>query len=216
MSQLLRAPRPVGSWFWDDEDLERPADLTQTLETAQQMADILREFGLLRTSGLEYRWDVYGTGPIGITTRLTLNQKRLNDAAVPDLILGSRPVSHPKAWPFHLYVTGRGTWIDAMGEEHEEFGLVDLSVPAEPDGQFAQLDVHHDIWSLYSFDGKPHPEIYRRNAPRLAAALKKLNDSLGLPATEDIGTTFGEAEGFGIRLENPGPDGLAADVTRWL
>jgi hypothetical protein len=190
--------------------------LTQTLATASKMANILGEFGLLRPGGLEYRWHVTGTGPIGIVTRLVFMRNPLADADLADRILASRPVGYPKAHPFELEIIGIGTWIDEVGEEHDEVGLVNLTVPAEPSSEFAELTVHHDIWSFHAFDGKPHPEIYRRNAPRLTEALKKLNDLMGFEAKVGSGTMFGEAEGLGIRLENSGPDGLTADVTRWL
>ncbi|MEV4433432.1 hypothetical protein [Streptomyces sp. NPDC049585] len=211
MSRLIRAPRECGSWWWEFDDVAIPG-LEATLATAARMVEVLENHGLLKAQKLEYGWYVEGVGGIGLTTTLPLTVP-LGDPALAERIRQSRPVGFPEAQVADIRVLGVGTWIDAQGRERREQGLVDLEMTPDPDSIAAELTVHHDIWKLFDFSGRPHPELQQRNAPRLAAALQELDAVLGEAATPGEATYFGVAEGYGIATPDLSSDGLGPDLT---
>ncbi|GGU29420.1 hypothetical protein [Streptomyces lavendofoliae] len=85
-----------------------------------------------------------------------------------------------------------------------------------PTGLAAELSVHHDIWGWYDFSGRPHPDVYRHNAPRLAAAIKELSSVLGLPPEPGEPTYFGSATPDGLATPDAYDDGMGPDLTSRL
>ncbi|MFI9270245.1 hypothetical protein ACIGXM_05985 [Kitasatospora sp. NPDC052896] len=75
----------------------------------------------------------------------------------------------------------------------------------------AEPGVHHDVRAWYAFAGDPRSEIRRRAAPRLAAALEKLDPVLGVPAVPGGPTHFGVAEGYRIHPSEHPRDGRGPD-----
>ncbi|AXE89382.1 hypothetical protein [Streptomyces sp. Go-475] len=214
MSTLKRAPRPCGSWFWDLEEYAPPG-LESALMTAARMTEVLRKHDLLLPQQLEYRWYVPGSGGINIMTTLACTVP-LDDAGVPDLVRASRPVGFPEAEVDDLYVIGPGQWLDADGEAHREPRLVEFSVSPAPVGLSAELTVHHDVWIEFDFSGRPHPDVHRRNSPRLAAALQDLNALCGVNGEPGEPTIFGLAMELGIASPEPYDDGSGPDLTNSL
>lgn len=211
MSTLKRSPRPCGSWFWDLEDFA-PAGLESALETAARMADVLRGRDLLVPQRLEYSWYVAGSGGINMTTSLALTVP-LADERLPERVRGSRPVGFPEAEFDDLCVLGPGRWTDAQGESHSEPRLVELSVSSASVGLSAEIAVHHDVWSAFDFSGRPQDDVYRRNAPRLAAALHDLNELLKVEAEPGEATIFGISTSTGLATPDPDEYGLGPDVS---
>ncbi|MFI9308353.1 hypothetical protein [Streptomyces triculaminicus] len=211
MSTLMRAPRECGSWFWDLEDVSQPG-LDSALAVAHRMAEVLERHGLLTPHRLEYSWYVLDSGGIDVTTTLALTVP-LGDSHVSERVLQSRPCGFPDAEVDDIHVVGPGTWIDAKGESRREPRLVDLSVSPAPVSLTAELAVHHDIWGWFDFAGKPHPDVYQRNAPRLKAALQELNSILGVDAEPGEATHFGFASDLGIGTPDAYEDGSGPDLT---
>ncbi|MEU6680981.1 hypothetical protein [Streptomyces sp. NPDC046925] len=146
-----------------------------------------------------------------MTTRLSVN-RRLDHAELVDRVRQSRPAGFPDARVGAISVVGPGMWFDAEGTERLEPDLVSLSV--SPDDLYLAADVslHHDIWGYCNFKGVPHPDIQRRNAPRLAAALQALDELLGTTAQPGEPTYFGHADGYGASMPDL-IDGLGPDLT---
>lgn len=211
MSKLMRAPRECGSWFWDLYEVAAPG-LDSALSTAARMTEVLVRLELLAPAKLEYRWHVLGVGTTGVTSSLDLT-KPLGDPSLPERLLGSRPTAFPTAEIGDVNVIGTGTWLDAAGQPQREPQLIDLSVSPAPTGLSAELSVHHDIWGWYDFSGRPHPEVYRHNAPRLAAALKELGSLLGMSPEPGEPTYFGAATPEGLATPDAYEDGLGPDLT---
>ncbi|MFC8712111.1 hypothetical protein ACFUCQ_19630 [Streptomyces sp. NPDC057197] len=212
MSTLMRAPRPCGSWFWDLVDVHEPG-LEAALRVAACMAEVLKKFELLNPVRLEYDWFVLGAGPTGVTSSLLIPVTPLSDHKLAERVLGSRPVSFPDAEMDDLRVIGSGTWITSEGAHRQEPRLVELSVSSSPLGPTAEVAVHYDIWSWFDFSGHPHPEIYNRNAPRLADALQGISSVLGVTPETGDATYFGHAMGNGISTPDAYDDGLGPDLT---
>lgn len=210
MSFLMRAPEECASWEWELDNVAPPG-LASALSTAARMSALLRDHGLLEPNRVEWLWFVYGTGGIGIKTTLPVTG-RLDPADLAQRIERSRPLGYPDAQVGNLTVSGRGTWFDAEGEQRHEQDLVVLSVDPDEYQLSADVAVFHDIWGYFDFRGVPHPEIYKRNAPRLASALAELDTLLGTTAVAGEATYFGRAEGHGIEMPDV-IDGRGPDLT---
>ncbi|MBY8886643.1 hypothetical protein K7472_17475 [Streptomyces sp. PTM05] len=209
----MRAPQHTGAWNWDLEEHFAPG-LGSALTTAARMVEVLREHGLMhRAEGLRWGWFTKGIGGLGITTEFSLLNRTLDDKDLPRRILGCRPEEFPEAEILGIFVLGRGTYIDASGREHSEDGLVGLIMHPAEDGLSAVLEVYHDVWADYDFFGRPHPQVYGHNAPRLSAALRDLDALLGVPADPGESTYFGVTEGYGLARTEPDEliDGLGLD-----
>ncbi|MFF3157911.1 hypothetical protein [Streptomyces sp. NPDC057910] len=215
MSTLLRAPKECGAWYWDLYDFAAPG-LESALSVAARMCDVLARRELLAPSELKYNWYVLNAGTTGITSTLELALNPLGDPNLPERVRGSRPATHPSADIATIKVLGTGTWIDAHGQPRTEHGLVDLSLSTAPTGLSAELSVHHDIWGWFDFSGRPHPEVFRNNAPRLAAALDELTTVLGMPPEIGDPTYFGRATADGLATPDADDDGMGPDLTSRL
>ncbi|WP_435241065.1 hypothetical protein [Streptomyces cucumeris] len=210
MSFLMRAPEECASWEWELDHFAPPG-LASALSTAARMSALLRNHRLLEPSQMEWLWFAYGVGGIGIKTTLPV-MGPLDPADLAQRIERSQPSGYPDAQVGNLTVSGRGTWFDAEGEERHEKDLVVLSVDPDEYQLTADVAVFHDIWGHFDFRGFPHPEVYKRNAPRLAAALGELDALLGTTAVAGDATYFGRAEGRGIEMPDV-IDGRGPDLT---
>ncbi|MEU4497350.1 hypothetical protein AB0F96_28860 [Streptomyces sp. NPDC023998] len=209
MSILMRAPEECASWAWELDEFASPG-LESALTTAARMSAVLREHGLLEPGSLEWDWFASGVGGLGVHTRLSLAGKSIYDADLAQRVLQCRPAGFPDAEVSDILVSGSGTWLDADGKHRRESRLVELTVSPDPIGLSAEVAVFHDIWGEFDFRGQPHPDVKKRNAPRLAASLQALDSLLGVAAEPGEPTYFGRAEGYGIQvpdvLDGRGPD----------
>ncbi|MGW3089737.1 hypothetical protein [Streptomyces sp. NPDC001108] len=211
MAFLMRAPRHCGSWSWDlDETM--PAGFDSALTVAIQMIDILNRFDLFSPVTLEYKWYMPRSGPTGVGTCLTIADSP-DKSSLHEKVQGSRPAAFPEAEVGILHFTGSGAWSDAKGNLRREPLLVDVSVNPSLFSLVAEISVHHDIWSWFDFSGHPHPEVYSRNAPRLADALREITSTLGVEPEVGEPTYFGHALGYGISTPDADKNGLGLDVT---
>ncbi|GHH29105.1 hypothetical protein [Streptomyces rubradiris] len=215
MSRLMRSPKERGSWYWDLDDFAEPG-LESALSVAARMCDVLERAELLFPSELRYNWYVLGAGTTGVTSVLELAKTPLGDPGLPERVRGTRPTAHPSADIADFEVLGGGTWIGEGGHSHTEYRLVDLSLSTAPTGLSAELSVHHDIWGLYDFAGRPHPEIHQNNAPRLAAVLRDLTELFGMPPEPGERTYFGASAVDGVVNPEPDQNGLGPDLTSRL
>jgi hypothetical protein len=213
MSKLMRAPRECASWFWDLEDYAPPG-LQSALITAARMSEVLTKHELLKPYALEWFWVVPEAGGAIAKTRMQL-MKPLDDERTARRVEELRPAGFPSAEFSGFHVVGPGMWIDERGVGRQEDRLVELTVSSEPLGLSADVYVYHDIWGPFDFSGTPHPEIHQRNAPRLASALRELDDLLGVSAEPEQATYFGGADGYGV-AEPEVIDGRGPDLTDQL
>ncbi|MCX4865413.1 hypothetical protein OHU11_19880 [Streptomyces sp. NBC_00257] len=210
MSILMRAPEECASWEWELNEFASPG-LDSALMAAAQISELLCQHHLLDPNALEWMWAVYGFGGVGVITKLPVTGK-LDEVELAQRIEQSRPSGFPDAKVGAITISGRGAWFDAEGEQRHEADLVTLTVSPDEHHLSAEVAVFHDIWGYFNFKGVPHPEIQRRNAPRLAAALRALESLLGATARPGDPTYFGCAEGYGIEMPDM-IDGLGPDLT---
>ncbi|MGQ4490449.1 hypothetical protein ACN6LM_001069 [Streptomyces sp. SAS_281] len=217
MSTLKRAPKHVGAWYWELEEItpegpERDV-VAATLTAAERFAEILRAYELLEATRVEQAWYVPGRGPTGLTTALSLPVTPLGDPQVTERVLGSRPCGFPDALIGSMYVSGPGTWYDAEGKARREPGLIKMWLLPDSNGISVEVSVHHDIWGWFDFSGRPHPEVQKRNAPRLAGALEDITSHFGVQPETGEPTYFGHAVGYGISTDDADENGMGLDVT---
>ena len=210
MSTLMRAKKECGSWFWDLNETV-PSGLDSALGVAARIIGVLDQFELLSPSGLECMWLAPGKGFTGVMSTVFI--QNLADPDIPNKLSGSRPAAFPEAKIRDFAVIGSGVWYDAEWRPRKEPRLVDLSVTTSSYGPTATVSVHHDVWSWFSFSGRPHPEVQSRNAPRLADALRGINSTLGVEAETGEPTYFGHAVDFGISTPDADESGLGPDLT---
>jgi hypothetical protein len=208
MSRLMRAPEPCASWEWRLDHL-MPPGLDSAMTAAAQMSTVLQDRELLKPDSLEWHWLIPGTGGIGIVTRLPV----VGQLAVSELTQRARqsqPVGFPDAEPGEISIVGSGVWFDTTGEKHSGDRLIELAVSPDSLHLSASIAVFHDIWGEFSFDGLPHPEVMKRNAPRLAAGIQAMEALLASKATPGDPTYFGRANGYGLErpdvINGRGPD----------
>ncbi|MGW2817323.1 hypothetical protein [Streptomyces sp. NPDC001415] len=210
MSTLPRAPKECGSWYWDLGETV-PSGLESALTVAAGVTNVLKRFDLMDPVKLEYAWYVLDAGPSGVRSML-FTHRPLDDPDLPGKVLGSRPVAFPDAEVGDLHIGGAGTWFDAPGKGRREW-LIELSVSPNLFGVAVNLAVHHDIWSPLDFSGRPQPEVFSQNAPRLADALREITVLLGVSPEVGEPTYFGHAVEFGIFTSEAQEDGLGIDLT---
>ncbi|MFD7526999.1 hypothetical protein ACFV8E_05145 [Streptomyces sp. NPDC059849] len=220
MSTLMRAPRHCGSWYWDLEEATPTGPecelIAATLIKAAQITEALKSRDLLTVTKVEYNWYTPNNGWTGLLSSLSIPVTPLDDPELPGRILGSRPAAYPDASIRDFYITGSGTWLDSEGKPRKEFSLVNLSLSPLSIGISAEVAVHHDIWSWFDFSGRPHPDVYNRNAPRLADALQEITSVLGVEPEQGEPTYFGHAVDFGVSTPDADDAGLGPDLTDHL
>ncbi|MFE5809457.1 hypothetical protein [Streptomyces sp. NPDC056491] len=206
---LMRAPKESGSWVWDLDDVPEPG-LEFALKTVGRMSAVLEKYTLLVPSSLEWDWFQTGRGGLGMHSRLSLVTRSLDDPALPDRLRACRPTGYPQAEIGGITVLGSGVWLDADGERHREYRLVELFLASDRTGLWAELSVYHDVWGHCDFRGEPQPVIHAHNAPRLETALRELDQALGAAAEAGEPTYYGRAVGYGLAapdlIDGRGPD----------
>ncbi|MFY7067678.1 hypothetical protein ACOQFV_17635 [Nocardiopsis changdeensis] len=205
---LLRSARGVvASWEWLQETPDG-RDLTLGVSTAVKAARVLGAKKLMEARRIEISWDQKGKGPIGLGSTISIPPgERLEADELAARIADSQPRAHPESRAYRIYMTGPGAWIDEQGNEKWEPRLVDFSVDVQIFGVTGVLGVIHDIWSWYDFSGDPHPLIHQNNAPRLAAAIKEIEDSIGVEVEPGEPTFYAEPERYGIKYYPPNEEG---------
>lgn len=77
-------------------------------------------------------------------------------------------------------------WPRKLITPHEnrrgESGLIGVATDVATEDTVVELSLHHDIWAEDGFFGRPHPEIHKNNAPRLAQAWSELEAAPGKEA----------------------------------
>lgn len=207
MTLLPSAHSVVASWEWTQET-PGGRDLLLGASIASKAAQVLSARKLLSVKRVEISWNHKGKGHIGIGSIISISPSGKIDAdALLARIADSQPKSYPNSRAYRIYMKGPGSWINAQGEEKTEPRLVDFAVDVHAFGVSGVLSVIHDIWSWYDFSGNPHPLVYQNNAPRLTAAIREIEDSIGVITEPGEATFYAEPEQYGIKYYPPDEEG---------
>lgn len=209
-TNLLRAPRDCAAWvWWPDPDLRGLAD---QYALAARITAITDRLDLMRPNLVTSEWVLDGRIVPQAGSSIE-GDGALDSPEFAAALASSRPKALPEAAvPGKAEITGPGRWIDAAGGTRAENGLLRLTVDLVGPMSSVGLEVFHDIWMPYDFTGKPHPEVYRYNAPRLARALADISALMGSEAEPDEPTYFGAAVADGVE-NSTDDDGEPLDVT---
>ncbi|MBV2362285.1 hypothetical protein [Streptomonospora nanhaiensis] len=202
MSSLMSVRSPIATWTWLlDHDVDADG-LDVGAPIALTVADTLEKAGLLVLDHVDVEWHSGATGPIWPRTRIR-NPFRETPEAFSSDIRKSRPSGHPDAIPSHLHLRGRGYWATPSDTLREEPDICSATLTVYDSATLLTVGVHHDIWSLSDFLGRPHPDVHERNAPRLEKALRDLETALSTPLDADEPdepTKYAEPVGYGVSL----------------
>jgi hypothetical protein len=179
---MTRPPRrPSGVWHWqlDDPDCSLP----HALDVAARMTAVLERHDLLRPTTIGWMWYPEGAHSPTHSTRPVTGAADVTDL----MLLASDPATlarvHSGAPPVSVSVDGPGSWFAADGTAVSD-RLVELTLYTAV-SMASGLAVYHDMWMPADFAGRPHPQVHARNAPRLTAALRELNQLLKVDAEPD-------------------------------
>ncbi|MEV6963445.1 hypothetical protein AB0M97_30705 [Streptomyces sp. NPDC051207] len=129
--------------------------------------------------------------------------KNLADAITATMRAGEMGSVYAKAWSAGQIVVG--------GEAREEPDLFRLGAAALVGYISVDLVTTSDVWLPYDLKGRPQPDMYALNGPRLSAALHDLSEALDAETDPDDPTWFARPNETGA--ENYfDPDGTARDV----
>jgi hypothetical protein len=211
VGELFRAPIEVGSWSWDI-DFQGWPKVDDLLSCLGETVPVLEEEELLRVSDVSVRWR--GKGGEGVKINYPVGSV-VNESGALEPVHVELPsgISDPVVSTIDLI--GPGVWFHEDGGRHETNQLVVVFVTSAPGAIGFVLQVHHDIWSSYAFDGTPHSTIREKNAPRLARAIEGIEEVFRIEAEPGEPTYFGTSDRYGVRDPRPEEifDGRGPDKT---
>lgn len=203
MTRLLRSPSGVASWDWVVE--ERFTDhIGFGVRCTVTVARILEEFDLLKLSEVCVRWHRDGQGSVGLESVIWVHE---GGGVAPEYIVqriwDSRPAAYPDSTVGSIRISGPGSWRNSDGEDNSEPQLIWMTcMPTDTEVWF-EITVCHDIWAEYDFFGNAHKVVYDYNAPRLASALKSIEEELGVEIEEGDPTFYASPKKYGV-VSHPG------------
>lgn len=215
MTYAVTASTPVARWTWGRDD-----------ETADALVCCLRDL-LTAYAVLSAHWLAVD----GAVVRVSVSEAGVSNS---HLFEGKFEVDVDAPAPADTVA-----WLaDAVraGMRAGEIGSVDASVgcsgmvSVRADGGYVRqeklfqlgassfadfvtvdLMTHTDVWLPYDLKGRPRPEVYAANGPRLSESLRDLSKALGSETDPDDPTYFAKPTETGA--ENFfDPDGSASDV----
>ncbi|MDA2809704.1 hypothetical protein O4J56_03530 [Nocardiopsis sp. RSe5-2] len=180
------------------------------------VAQVLEKRELMDLTEMKLTWSREGVGSIGIQSVVWIHGASTPSNEVVDKVYDSRPAGHQDSVVGRIEILGPGSWADHDGEIYREPQLIWCHCSPTDFGVFGSLQIRHDIWGWYDFFGEPHPDVYHRNAPRLASAIKGVEEVLDVELEEGEGTFFATPEKYGVAYYEPNANGKGFDVTARL
>ncbi|MFD7630678.1 hypothetical protein ACFV7Q_32435 [Streptomyces sp. NPDC059851] len=194
---------PVGEWFW-----ETTVDVSggQGARRAFQLFDRLHSVGT--DLGL---FDGWGHGGVSVVTLEAPRRVRYEWEGP------GRPLDRAEeagaAWfrqeaTLHLWSVLPGDWLDADGAAHRSERLFALRLVVWPKGHaIVSIAAYSDAWMTLDLRERPQPEVAAVNAPRLAALLSAVSESLEAEVDPGDPTYYGRPTAAGFEdLAEEGTD----------
>ena len=210
---LIVPGRVVGEWDFTATD--RPscdrdrACLQPLLEMAQVAASVLAEQELLTIEGLTFStWLKYDAGldnMIAATEEAPLNVEVATDLAKGGLVaycnalLDEQEKRRDFLFPAQIEFSGTGLVL-TPGDAAVRWPRVTNFYVHEFAGYRLTLNTQCDAWLPFSLKSIAQPQIYQRNAPRLATALADIQKQLNATVEAEDHTRYSYIKGY--QLEN--------------
>lgn len=109
-----------------------------------------------------------------------------------------------------VWVVAPGAW-SADGRECGGRRIFRILVSMTPEDGGVTLSTYCDAWMAYDLRGRPQPDVFALNAPRLAAVLAEVSQVLGDEVGPDDPTDFGKPTETGVENHFE-RDGTASDM----
>jgi hypothetical protein len=202
---------PVGEWYFEQHHpLVAPDsvdDYGRLLALVQSIAEVMEQHELLFARAVRFhhpQWELRdierqlpddsNASRLAYTCEALLAEARPGRFSMPAVteVLGDGFIADPSL--------GRQRLPDVIWLSATAYGSPAVNVATQV-----------DAWMEYTLDAMPQPEVYRLNAPRLAAALVEIRRRTGIdPVVES--TRFGVPEATGLRNQRY-DDGEPADTS---
>jgi hypothetical protein len=195
---IRRSTDRVGEWFFSLQDHAEPP-LTEEgafawiLNRIPLVLEILAAARLLLPSRLTIR----GTGDRLRDGGGEIDLKSTGWPEALDFISGTVRTQTLRS-VLSLAIHGDG-WLVETGGGRLLPDLVGIDCPLIGDSTAIVVGTWSDAWLLHDLHGRAQPELQRDNAPRLRAALERIERALGVPGWCDGGTRFAACAGYDLR-----------------
>lgn len=206
---VVRFGREVASWSFEDRDhivtpLSRKS-LDEMLALCQSAAEVLEAHDLLHATTVDISaWLRDVGGKMGYAASENGSTLTFRPGEVPARELAKRSDELMRLveaehggfrYPRSFLIRGEGTVFDAAGTP---VPLPDVMWIAcgTADHHILTVGTQCDAWLPATLRAEPQPEVWRRNAPRLEAALRALEERLGLELEWDEVSRYAVNKGY--------------------
>ncbi|MEU3316583.1 hypothetical protein ABZ743_28400 [Streptomyces sp. NPDC006662] len=166
---------PVGEWFWEPGPVSHPAEagIATAIGLLSDVRDTLAASGLVLAGG--------GSVAVVLGDRHAMSTPLLSLHGIP-LVAVAQQVSGSQLLPGRLLTLSLalpGEWTEAGAVRRAE-KLFSVRVGLWGEGAvLLALAAYADAWLTQDLRERPQPEVAAENAPRLAAALKRISELTG-------------------------------------
>ncbi len=198
----------VADWWFEDRSYQifpnNHQERHKLLEMSQSVAEILEKHKLLFPNKVILSGWLYYDSSVGKSTRQDHPDVTIY---IPNEI-GSRGIvtcteerleqlekQRPFLYPIDVDILGVGILLDEQRHECKQPDVTWLSARTL-DAHIVDVLTQSDAWLPYTLSGKPQPEIYRYNAPRLESALQEIQERLGIIPSINDRSDYALIEGF--------------------
>jgi hypothetical protein len=207
-----RSLSAVANWWFEDRSYQvfpnNHQERHKLLKMSQSVAEILEKHKLLFPNKVILSGWLYYDPSLSKLTRQDYPDVTVY---IPDEI-GSQEIvtrteevlnglekHRPFFYPFEVDIVGFGIVFDEQGRECKQPNVTWLSAKTL-DAHIVDVLTQSDAWLPYTLPGKPQPEIYEYNAPRLESALQEIQERLEVIPSINDHSEYSHIEGF--RLSN--------------
>jgi hypothetical protein len=212
----VRTTSPVSRWTWgrDDDSADAPVCCLRDLLAAYQVLAVHR-FAVdaptvhVSVSGAGTSNSRLFEGNLAVPTDAQEAAKAVPQVA--EQVREAMRVGEIGSVDAYAECSGMVVTGADAGKEERQDGLFRLGASSFADFVTVDLVTHTDVWLPYDLKGRPQPEVYEANGPRLSAVLRDLAEALESETDPDDPTYFAKPTATGA--ENLfAADGSASDV----
>lgn len=189
------ARRPVARWHWGHETggIDAPPPFAVAVRAASTMLGVLARAGVAEPqTPVEITALLAGNAAVVLLRETVTLHADMDTAAVGELLVRiDRDAEAGPVGSVDIWATCPAVVSTATGIDRQQGGFrLNVGYSAPPYAYLAlRLDTYTDVWLPFDLRARPQPDVFARNAPRLAAALTGMAAAFGVetdPEDEDL------------------------------